>query len=302
MNQQPPPPEYPPYGQYPQGYYPPYQYPPPGGSYPPQPYPPQAYPPAPYHPAGPVPYQPPPGYRPGAPAGASPGANATYGPEGFIPPGMTAGGDQPKNMQEWLFEAVTTRNVMLLRFVIQAGVDINAVDSQNDTAPLITAAKLCFNDILEMLLQNGANPNITDKKGWTAIHWASVMNNVQAVELLCKHGVDIYPRTHGGKSALDLAVLKNHKEVKDFLLKWSKDHGNPLREPSPTATAAATGEAGQFVFGGRDRSVRACLECKSTKTPQWRRGPGGAVNLCNACGLRYIKLNRKSTKESAQDH
>ncbi|KAK6933381.1 Zinc finger, GATA-type [Dillenia turbinata] len=35
------------------------------------------------------------------------------------------------------------------------------------------------------------------------------------------------------------------------------------------------------------QSVRKCLHCEITKTPQWRAGPLGPKTLCNACGVRY---------------
>lgn len=35
------------------------------------------------------------------------------------------------------------------------------------------------------------------------------------------------------------------------------------------------------------QSVRKCLHCEITKTPQWRAGPMGPKTLCNACGVRY---------------
>jgi hypothetical protein len=37
-----------------------------------------------------------------------------------------------------------------------------------------------------------------------------------------------------------------------------------------------------------DSSVmKRCLNCGSTGTPQWRRGPEGAGTLCNACGVKW---------------
>ncbi|KAG1374879.1 hypothetical protein G6F61_008948 [Rhizopus arrhizus] len=36
-----------------------------------------------------------------------------------------------------------------------------------------------------------------------------------------------------------------------------------------------------------------CHSCRTTETPEWRRGPDGARTLCNACGLHYSKLLRK---------
>lgn len=32
-----------------------------------------------------------------------------------------------------------------------------------------------------------------------------------------------------------------------------------------------------------------CAQCQSTDSPEWRKGPNGPKELCNACGLRYAK-------------
>ncbi|KAG2178024.1 hypothetical protein INT43_003277 [Umbelopsis isabellina] len=39
-----------------------------------------------------------------------------------------------------------------------------------------------------------------------------------------------------------------------------------------------------------------CHSCKSTETPEWRKGPMGPRTLCNACGLIWAKLARKKTQ------
>lgn len=38
-----------------------------------------------------------------------------------------------------------------------------------------------------------------------------------------------------------------------------------------------------------------CVSCGTRNTPQWRRGPDGELNMCNACGVRLRKgtLRRK---------
>ncbi|KAL6074665.1 GATA-type domain-containing protein, variant 2 [Balamuthia mandrillaris] len=38
----------------------------------------------------------------------------------------------------------------------------------------------------------------------------------------------------------------------------------------------------------------------STKTPQWRKGPSGKKDLCNACGIRYRKLLRSDAMAQQQ--
>eukprot|EP01102_Stenamoeba_stenopodia_P001448 TRINITY_DN11254_c0_g1_i1.p1 TRINITY_DN11254_c0_g1~~TRINITY_DN11254_c0_g1_i1.p1 ORF type:complete len:852 (+),score=189.64 TRINITY_DN11254_c0_g1_i1:411-2966(+) len=36
-----------------------------------------------------------------------------------------------------------------------------------------------------------------------------------------------------------------------------------------------------------------CESCSTTKSPEWRNGPGGPKTLCNACGVQYSKCKRK---------
>lgn len=40
----------------------------------------------------------------------------------------------------------------------------------------------------------------------------------------------------------------------------------------------------------RATSPGKCHSCRTSDTPEWRRGPDGARTLCNACGLREFKL------------
>ncbi|KAJ3398549.1 hypothetical protein HDV05_002438 [Chytridiales sp. JEL 0842] len=39
-------------------------------------------------------------------------------------------------------------------------------------------------------------------------------------------------------------------------------------------------------------SLKRCMQCYVTSTPEWRRGPYGARTLCNACGLMYAKVRK----------
>ncbi|KAF4767493.1 hypothetical protein HAV15_009597 [Penicillium sp. str.  len=44
-----------------------------------------------------------------------------------------------------------------------------------------------------------------------------------------------------------------------------------------------------------DNALR-CHSCNRSETPEWRRGPDGSRTLCNACGLHYAKLSRRTGK------
>ncbi|CAG8098786.1 unnamed protein product [Penicillium nalgiovense] len=45
----------------------------------------------------------------------------------------------------------------------------------------------------------------------------------------------------------------------------------------------------------KDNALR-CHSCNRSETPEWRRGPDGSRTLCNACGLHYAKLSRRTGK------
>lgn len=58
------------------------------------------------------------------------------------------------------------------------------------------------------------------------------------------------------------------------------------------AAAAAAAAAGK---------VKMCMQCGTTKTPQWREGPLGPKTLCNACGMCMIAV-KVFQGESCQSH
>ncbi|KAI7862383.1 white collar one A [Spinellus fusiger] len=42
---------------------------------------------------------------------------------------------------------------------------------------------------------------------------------------------------------------------------------------------------------------KMCAQCQSQDSPEWRRGPNGPKELCNACGLRYAKSDYAKQKQ-----
>ncbi|KAL0084034.1 GATA-type zinc finger transcription factor [Phycomyces blakesleeanus] len=44
---------------------------------------------------------------------------------------------------------------------------------------------------------------------------------------------------------------------------------------------------------------KMCAQCQSQDSPEWRRGPNGPKELCNACGLRYAKTIQTRPKITA---
>jgi ankyrin repeat protein len=59
--------------------------------------------------------------------------------------------------------------------------------------------------------------NATSKKGHTALHVAASLGLVDVVQFLLKEKADRGIRSSDGKTAIDLAKSKNHKEVVELL-------------------------------------------------------------------------------------
>jgi PAS domain S-box-containing protein len=48
---------------------------------------------------------------------------------------------------------------------------------------------------------------------------------------------------------------------------------------------------------GSGHLQRDCANCHTRSTPEWRRGPSGARDLCNSCGLRWAKSVSRSSSD-----
>lgn len=58
------------------------------------------------------------------------------------------------------------------------------------TTPLILAARLAIEGMVEDLINADADINAADNSGKTALHWAAAVNNVDAANILLAHGAN----------------------------------------------------------------------------------------------------------------
>ncbi|CCA71461.1 related to white collar photoreceptors-like protein-Laccaria bicolor [Serendipita indica DSM 11827] len=75
---------------------------------------------------------------------------------------------------------------------------------------------------------------------------------------------------------------------------------------SSTYTFATSGETVENPAKKKRRTLegsqgRVCTACGRDNSPEWRKGPQGPKTLCNACGLRWAKKAKGSTKDGAGD-
>ena len=90
-----------------------------------------------------------------------------------------------------------------------------------------------------------------------------------------------------------------------------RSHGISTGDTSP---ALIRGDAGIAILLDRDRDgpkkekkklkvadEYVCADCGTLDSPEWRKGPRGPKTLCNACGLRWAKKEKKMKREDGED-
>lgn len=48
--------------------------------------------------------------------------------------------------------------------------------------------------------------------------------------------------------------------------------------------------------------IKACMQCGTTRTPQWREGPYGPKTLCNACGVKRVRAMKAAQQGKNATH
>lgn len=67
------------------------------------------------------------------------------------------------------------------------------------------------------LLAHGADPDLRQQGGYTALHAAAAAGQAELVQVLLDHGADRAARTDAGQTAADLAREKGHADLADAL-------------------------------------------------------------------------------------
>lgn len=93
----------------------------------------------------------------------------------------------------------------------------NIDGNSNYGTPLMAAVFKKDKNIVKILLDNNADPNIIDSNGTTAMHYATMFQNYDIVKLLIGAKADFTIKDNTGKSAIDFAIAYNDSVLKDLL-------------------------------------------------------------------------------------
>ncbi len=81
------------------------------------------------------------------------------------------------------------------------------------TALYLAAINFGNEELVRLLLEHGAYPNIQDSYGDTPLHRAAYSGYKEVVELLIAHGADTQIKDSDGKTARCIALDRGHTEI-----------------------------------------------------------------------------------------
>lgn len=126
-----------------------------------------------------------------------------------------------------LVYASTYNNEEMVKFLLEKGADANTVCKiENEhidisPTPLMNAAYRGNTNIINMLLENGADINYTTDYGMTALMMASSFNQFEAAKVLLENNADTSVTDEYGRTALDLAKSEDYKDIVELLEKYN---------------------------------------------------------------------------------
>lgn len=135
------------------------------------------------------------------------------------------------------------------RYLLDQGAEVDALGGELVASPLQWAARNGHTYVLELLIERGADPTITDAQGFNALHltthssavmplvfllqhhalataegidstdsqghtalmWAAYQGDAISVEILLNHGADVHKKDGAGLTAMHWAVVKGNR-------------------------------------------------------------------------------------------
>jgi uncharacterized protein len=117
-------------------------------------------------------------------------------------------GFQPLHLAAFFGQPATVQTLLNLK------ADVNAA-AHNPMAvrPIHSAVAGRNHEVVQLLIQHGADLNVKQHGGWTPLHAAAMHGDETLVELFLKHGADRNLKSDDGQTAADLAASKGFTEL-----------------------------------------------------------------------------------------
>ena len=147
--------------------------------------------------------------------------------------------DQKSTPLHW---AVKVNHPEILKYLIEKGADVNALDMNNYT-PLGMATERRQLALIKTLISAGADVNLKGASGWPPLRYSIYYNYLEAFEIIVNQGADLNEKDYVGKTPLYFACMGDREGIlKTLLLKGAKINETDLGGNTPLHTAVYYGD------------------------------------------------------------
>jgi len=120
-------------------------------------------------------------------------------------------------------EEVETKVLEMLQILIDNGADINGRDLRG-SAPIHCATERCQTQIVRMLVKRGADVNLKNRDGTSPLYFAAgCPNNSEMVELLIDNGADVNVENVRGNTPLHNSIHPGGLKIVEILVRNGAD-------------------------------------------------------------------------------
>ncbi|MGE7863473.1 ankyrin repeat domain-containing protein [Bacillus mobilis] len=99
-------------------------------------------------------------------------------------------------------------------FLLESGADIhNRAKNENENTPLQAAIANKQSELVAFLIEKGSDVNVIQSGGWTGLHEAALLGSEEIVMLLLENGANKAIKKNDGKTAYDIALEKGYDQL-----------------------------------------------------------------------------------------
>jgi len=176
--------------------------------------------------------------------------------------------------------------------------DLDTSDLDQHTA-LHIAIQSCHFDILQLLIDAGANLNAIDRLQRTPLHWTSLYDDIEAAERLLNAGAFVSLEDHFEQTALDISINNRYYDLVAVMLKhgaWPKTRNLQVA----LYAAAMYGSAAlveQLVDAGANPLHKDSYGQSAYHAAQGTENKEAAEMILSLCERRGLSSQKDSAKD-----
>ena len=102
----------------------------------------------------------------------------------------------------------------VMQLLVNAGATLELKDDWDKTALMHAVEYICG---VRLLLKAGAQVDQTGKKGWTALHYAALLDYIDVAQELLKNGANRTKLTTEGQTPADIARESNNNRLAEII-------------------------------------------------------------------------------------